>query len=224
MIPEKHPIIPTLATAKNDLAATIGKLFAAFKAATITAVDHEQKIGLEDNSFFSHHVRYLATAHLQNEGLDAKDEGDEETERLERTANTGICIKQPGYIIRVLRNTHDGKLPPAADSDRRKRFFAQQTEQPGLYDDQDVETYGHEPVHVVFLWSSDQQKFFSGFQFICPKGETEAPHFTERLDVPMADLGIKQDELPLHEMPDENLGMTKKEQPKKSKTGTEPNE
>jgi hypothetical protein len=224
MITEKPPVIPTLADASKDLAPTIGKLFAAFKAATISAVEYEQKIGLEDNSFFSHHVRYLATARLQHEGIDATDEDSDSTYGLERTANTGICITQPGYLIRVLRNTNSGNLPPAAESERRKRFFAQQSEQPGLLDDQIDEMEAHEPVHVVFLWSNDAQKLFTGFHFICPNGETIAPHFTEWLPVPMADLGIQSQDLPLQEMPSEDLGLTKKDKSSKKKTGTEPNE
>jgi hypothetical protein len=218
------PIIPGLEKAREDLNPTIGKILAAFKAASIDAVEYEQNMGEADESFFSHHVRYLARRRLRIDGVEAEEEC-----AIEQTANTGICITLPGYLIRVLRDTNSGNLPPAGESERRKRFFAQQTEQLWLDLGEGVDAGVHEPVHIVFLWANNKQKYFTGLHFICPNGETGAPHFTDWLPVPeLVGFVFTQQEIPPDEMPPSDLGMTKKDEIKskqpKAKTGTEPNE
>jgi hypothetical protein len=223
----KPPIIPTLDKARQDLSSVIGKLLASFKAATIEAGDYIRARGDPDESFFSHLVRYLAKVQLRGEGIEAEDECE-----LEQTANTGICITQPDYLIRVLRDTNSGCLPPAGDSERRKRFFAQQSEQFQLkYSDEDQNSAdSREPVHITFLWASDQERHFTGLWFMCPNGESGAPHFQEFLPLPeLQDLGLTETAAEPEEQPPTDLGMTRKDQPKdkeqdKPKTGTESSE
>lgn len=223
----KHnaPIIPTLNQARTELGLTIGKLLAAFKAATIAAGDYTRSKGDPDESFFSHHVRYLAKLQLLSDGIDAKEECD-----LEHTPNTGICLTQPNYLIRVLRDTHRGSLPPAGDSERRKRFFAQQSEQLRLElepntDDPRISDQ-REPVHLVFLWCSTQERRFTGLWLICPNGEGNATHFQEFFPIPeLGDIGVI-DTIQPEAMPPSDLGLTKRQEKKRirSKTGTEANE
>ncbi len=223
----KPPIIPTLEKARKDLGPTIGKLHASFKAATIEAGDYTRVRGDPDESFYSHQVRYLAKVQLRAEGIEAEDECE-----LEQTANTGICITQPEYLIRVLRDTNPGCLPPAGDSERRKRFFAQQSEQLQLrYLDEDQNSAdSREPVHGVFLWGSDQERHYTGLWFMCPNGESAAPHFQEFLPVPeLQDLGLTETAPAPDEKPPSDLGMTRKDMPKdqeqdQPKTGTESTE
>ena len=54
----------------------------------------------------AHQVRYLTRVFLRSNGIEAEDECE-----LEDTANTGICISHPKYLIRVLRDTNSGSLP-----------------------------------------------------------------------------------------------------------------
>lgn len=221
----KAPIIPSLAKARTDLASVIGKLHASLKSATIEAGDYSRAKDDPDESFFSHHVRYLTRVQLRQEGIDAE----EEDYGLEQTSNTGICITQPDYLIRVLRETIPGSLPPPGDSERRKRFFAQQSEQlPLKYEDDGIDVIdGREPVHIVVLWTSDQERKYRGIWVICPNGVTDAPFFQEFLPVPeLQDLGITATTALPEEEPPTDLGMTRKDRPKeqdqsKPKTGTE---
>jgi hypothetical protein len=219
------PIIPTLDQARTDLSLTIGKLLSAFKAATIEARDYARIKNDSDESFFSHQVRYLARIQLGEDGIDAAEECE-----LENTPNTGICLTQPNYLMRVLRDTHGGSLPPAGDSERRKRFFAQQSEQlrlelePRAEDCQGADE--RKPVHIVFLWGTTQERQFTGLWVICPNGEENATHFQEFFPVPeLGDLGLFDAPRP-EELPPCDLGFTKRREhePSLDKTGTESSE
>jgi hypothetical protein len=124
------PIIPSLERAHADLDWLIGKVLAAFKSATSDAVDYVKVKNNDDESFYSHQVRYLAKAWLLADGIKAESEDGGEVDsgtpaKLRYTANTGIYIAHSHYLVRVLRDTNSGCLPRAGDSLRRARFFAQ---------------------------------------------------------------------------------------------------
>jgi hypothetical protein len=175
------PLIPSLEQALEDIRPIIGRLIAAFDHATgearATAEEREY-----DGSYFSHQVRFEAKMELKGSGIEAEDC------ELEDTPNTGICIAHPGYSIRVLRS-QDGEIPDPGDSDRRKRFLEQQSEQLNLF--QEDQTPGHsperEPTHLVMLWET-VGRFFSGFWLICPDG-VGRQHFKHWLPRPEFGIG-----------------------------------
>lgn len=220
------PIIPGLDIAREDLSSLIGKLFATLKAATSEARNDLQIHGEEDESYFSHQVRYLVKAALRRDQIEAEDECE-----IGQTASTGLCIRYPRYMVRILRDVRRGSLPPSGDSDRRERFFAQKSEQGRLFGDPTEEGIAEcerEPSHVVFLWATNGMNQFTGFWFVCPNGEKAAPHFQEWMELPSLGESVLQDtEAPTEVLPPANLGLTRKDERVDidvAQTGTEPNE
>ena len=79
-----------------------------------------------DKSYFSHTMRFVAKRALEESGLQARVEEEQENSmyQLGQAANTGIVLQLPGIVARVLKSPIDEDLPPAG-SESRAEYYEQ---------------------------------------------------------------------------------------------------
>jgi hypothetical protein len=136
-----------------------------------------------DKSYFSHTMRFIAKRALDESGLQARieDEQDDPGYSLGQAANTGIVLRLPGIVARVLKSPIDEDLPPAG-SESRASYYEQRQYKilfPPFEGESaevvDVETTDTEPdnaFHLVYAWDicPDLKKVY--LKLVCPIDRT----------------------------------------------------
>jgi hypothetical protein len=70
-------------------------------------------------------VRHKAKKFLLSSGQDATDEEEEDKFETDRIPNNGICTRVPGFVVRSLKSSDDGGVPPPGTSITRQNFYNQ---------------------------------------------------------------------------------------------------
>jgi hypothetical protein len=72
-------------------------------------------------------VRHKAKQYLTVRGQETKDEeeADKAAFKTEDVPNNGLCTKTPGFIVRILKSSEDGNVPPPGVSVTRQNFYKQ---------------------------------------------------------------------------------------------------
>jgi hypothetical protein len=135
-----------------------------------------------DKSYFSHTMRFVAKRALEESGLQARVEEEQECSfyELGQAANTGIVIQLPGIVARVLKSPIDEDLPPAG-SESRAEYYEQRQYRimfPPLDDDAaevaivDDESKPENAFHLVYAWdiSHDLERLY--VKLVCPIDRT----------------------------------------------------
>jgi hypothetical protein len=142
-----------------------------------------------DKSIFSHLMRYVAKRALNDIGLQARIEEDNEVEyQLGQAANTGIILQLPGIYARVIKSPLLEDLPPAGSWSRAKFYEQRQYSIPFplieseaaevKYDEREAEI--EKALHLVYAWDIGLDLETIGLKLVCPNersGKHRWQHF-----------------------------------------------
>lgn len=71
-------------------------------------------------------VRHKAKQYLASQGQEAQEEDCEKAAfATEQISNNGLCLKAPGFRIRILKSADDGSIPQPGNSTTRQNFYNQ---------------------------------------------------------------------------------------------------
>jgi hypothetical protein len=113
-------------------------------------------------------TRYLTRLYLQSRNVSSEDE-DPLGFELDRVPNCGLCLRAPGYEIRILKASSEGV--PKATSDARSRFYSSNQLQFAFANNQSPDSQEQATLSLVLLWSMDASYAYSRLEIACPRGE-----------------------------------------------------
>lgn len=163
-----------------DLAALIPPTYAAFETGVEEARTYfAQRRRIPDGHLFPHIVRYEALFRLaataKIELLPGEDDADQDADgdqyiRLRGLPNSGIQYRSSGYLVRAMKATADGLVPPPRSSGGGRWEYLSQEDQ-GVLDDLGV---AFRPVlRLVLLWQVTPELALDRLSLACPRSANQ---------------------------------------------------
>ncbi len=115
-------------------------------------------------------TRYLTKLFLASRNVTSEDEESLGFE-LDRIPNCGLCLRGPGYQMRILKASSDGV--PRATSDARSRFYKSNQLLFAFAHGQAADSLAQGALNLVLMWSMDSSHAYAGLEIACPRGEKD---------------------------------------------------
>jgi hypothetical protein len=124
--PSSFPEFPSLESVLETLQPLLVTLTDACSEGTIHVSEYANSQNEPiDYTLAPNLVRHKVKRYLTARGQDAKNEEEEPDFKPDGIPNNGICIRLPGFVVRVLKSADDGSVPAPGDSLPRQNFYNQ---------------------------------------------------------------------------------------------------
>jgi hypothetical protein len=205
----------------GDLSALFLPMYNAFDAGIEEARSYfARRNRTPDAHLFPHLVRYEALFHLAStariEVVASDDDGEEDVDaapdevrpeliRLRGLPNSGIQYRSAGYVLRAMKSTSEGLVPPPRScAGARWEFFSQEDQ--GVLED--VGDVIRPALRLVLLWHASPELVLDRLSLACPRrSSAKSVEVYWQVDVPRAVTTVV-DDLPIERLPGAATGTT----------------
>ncbi|MBN1608243.1 MAG: hypothetical protein JW940_16545 [Polyangiaceae bacterium] len=204
--------------ALNDLSPLVAPMYGAFEAGLEEGRRYfSRRRRTPDAHLFPHLVRYEALFHLaattKIELIGGEDDGDEdavegskpEMIRLRGLPNSGIQYRSSEYLVRAVKATPEGLVPPPRRIGGGRWAFLTQEEQ-GVFEDMGITV--RPALRLVLLWHATPELTLARLSLACPHyASVKAVDVYWQVDLPRPVATVVED-LPIELLPAEATGTT----------------